>query len=1094
MLDAADASARTASHPRARLSSSAEVIVDDRDPWYKPDICLPDIPCEGTGFKQDGPQEFWRRVAGSSAQVWAGSALWTGGAATVEDATNWATWAAILAEPGNWEVQAFVAAIDTGRAITRRARYCVATELPRESGLSASPSGTHTRTCEEEFVADQAAAVVGGRGAWVSLGTYEFPEFVGCLNRPCSAYGSVMLADWVAPGDPSFPVSVLFDAVRWIIVPTATATPPPTATGTPTPPAPTQTARPPSPTVTRRAPTAQPTAEATVSGGCGSAGGDPDKDGLCSDWERQGYNGVDLPGLGADPNHQDIFVEMDYIAGFRPKPDFIPLVEQAFAAQDIALHVDLDDRLGSHGRSNAVRGYGPRVTREEFKAIKEANFGRYRRGLFHYALAVGSSSSSALGQDELGYGEHPLGTAASALDGRRGDDFIVAVGAINGRSDVPVITQASIFMHELGHNLGLLHGGPYGGAGNDKAQALLNHKPNQLSVMNYALGFRGLIYQGSPGHLDYARYALPALDEARLDERQGLGADQRIAAYGTVFFCPSDRAWAASGRAIAATGMIDWDCNGHFDDAVRANVNGDRGGLLEGPTISRLDSSPEWDHLVLTGGDIGHPGQAATFSSSTNSLSQAVAVEELREPPLSVLDEQRSSHWVRVLGATRAVGSPGEIDVPFTVVNAGELDDSYSLSAAAAGPGIEIVAAPGTVRLRPGEERGVTVVARLLSLPSGSEDVRLKLSARSGAAPRIADAAYVSISPRSPGLGQIFLPVALRGFLSDHLPPQPATPMPAPTMPPPTLTPPTTFTPVSPTATRPPLSLRGALSALSSECVVHDGRFAFVGSTDRVAVVDVSAPETPEVVTTIPSIGCPLTVADAHLMGASGRAVRVIDVSGLPASFADLGIRHSEGLISVYGLSAIGVSGSKIIASEGRHVIRVFERGDPLLSQPTGHSVPGWVAEALWMRPSGGFVVANMDHGLAFVNASGVVRTQKVPGNPIGLCAEGGFVANAGAPIFVASANFGVLRVAEEVVDKRLDTPGDPRAIECVGDRVYVVDRRSGEPSGVLILDHDLATLASATTDGGARDIAVMNNVVLLADGDDGLKVLTDEQ
>ena len=54
---------------------------------------------------------------------------------------------------------------------------------------------------------------------------------------------------------------------------------------------------------------------------CANAGGDTDGDGLCDDWEKNGLtvnvNGVavfvDLPSMGADPNHKDIFIQADFM-------------------------------------------------------------------------------------------------------------------------------------------------------------------------------------------------------------------------------------------------------------------------------------------------------------------------------------------------------------------------------------------------------------------------------------------------------------------------------------------------------------------------------------------------------------------------------------------------------------------------------------------------------------------------------------------------------------------------------------------------------------------------------------------------------------
>ena len=72
--------------------------------------------------------------------------------------------------------------------------------------------------------------------------------------------------------------------------------------------------------------------------------------------------------------------------------------------------------------------------------------------------------------------------------------------------------QAGTFMHEVGHTLGLRHGGRDG----------INCKPNYLSVMSYARQFS----DGAPlsgRRLDYSRNELPTLDETALNESAGIG-------------------------------------------------------------------------------------------------------------------------------------------------------------------------------------------------------------------------------------------------------------------------------------------------------------------------------------------------------------------------------------------------------------------------------------------------------------------------------------------------------------------------------------------------------------------------------------------
>ena len=65
---------------------------------------------------------------------------------------------------------------------------------------------------------------------------------------------------------------------------------------------------------------------------------DIDGDGIPNTWELKGYDAdgdgkidVDFPALGADPNHKDIFVEMDYMAGLLPSEDELDRITKIYA-------------------------------------------------------------------------------------------------------------------------------------------------------------------------------------------------------------------------------------------------------------------------------------------------------------------------------------------------------------------------------------------------------------------------------------------------------------------------------------------------------------------------------------------------------------------------------------------------------------------------------------------------------------------------------------------------------------------------------------------------------------------------------------------
>ncbi len=90
--------------------------------------------------------------------------------------------------------------------------------------------------------------------------------------------------------------------------------------------------------------------------------------------------------------------------------------------------------------------------------------------------------------------------------------------------------EAGTFMHELGHTLGLLHGG-----GGQLPDRFVNCKPNYLSVMQYGRQFNAAgVATGVPGvpygdliridrPLDYSRSQLQPLFENELNENDGIG-------------------------------------------------------------------------------------------------------------------------------------------------------------------------------------------------------------------------------------------------------------------------------------------------------------------------------------------------------------------------------------------------------------------------------------------------------------------------------------------------------------------------------------------------------------------------------------------
>ena len=235
--------------------------------------------------------------------------------------------------------------------------------------------------------------------------------------------------------------------------------------------------------------------------------GDSDGDGLPDIWEKMGADinddgivDVDLPVMGADAYRKDLFIEIDYMSGFEPNISALQKVVDVFDEHDITLHIDagensinFPDELSEseelEWKEKIASSYD---SNSYWKTTLDSNFNKNRKDLFRYCIYVNAFESP---------------TTLGVSNGIPGNSFISAKGLI-GRN---IIKEAANFMHELGHTLGLTHGG----AKDDD----FSYKPNHLSIMNYLYSNTGLYPNNE---INFSEYELPEIDINHVDERKGI--------------------------------------------------------------------------------------------------------------------------------------------------------------------------------------------------------------------------------------------------------------------------------------------------------------------------------------------------------------------------------------------------------------------------------------------------------------------------------------------------------------------------------------------------------------------------------------------
>ncbi|MBI5711654.1 MAG: hypothetical protein HZC42_15315 [Candidatus Eisenbacteria bacterium] len=297
---------------------------------------------------------------------------------------------------------------------------------------------------------------------------------------------------------------------------------------------------------------------------------DIDDDGLNDAWEKYGIE-VDANGRRWIPDSpqvfkKDLYVEVDCLAGRTFGPAAVELVRNAFAnvsswslpspnpgfVNGVELHAQVDETgLADPGFAGDVLGSFRTFKGSRFGTLAErdSGFTAAKRMVTRYCVFAADNATGGSGLAEL-----------------VGDDFLVSIAQFDSAGVSPIRHQAAAFMHELGHNLGLWHGG----------QDDWNHKPNYHSIMNYTWQFpvpekrdweRGW-------RLDYNRDSLQTLLENGLVDDDGIWDGSEQLRFKVPFGpaeCDGDfvvmKGWATN------TGRVDWNRDGFWGLCFDCDIN-----------------------------------------------------------------------------------------------------------------------------------------------------------------------------------------------------------------------------------------------------------------------------------------------------------------------------------------------------------------------------------------------------------------------------------------------------------------------------------------------------------------------------------------
>jgi hypothetical protein len=342
-------------------------------------------------------------------------------------------------------------------------------------------------------------------------------------------------------------------------------------------------------------------------------------DGICDEWKKTGpVYGIEIP-YGKNGaiykwycNHSnpdplnvcpqvgtpDIYMEIDYMTGHKPDATALRNLVNSFALNHIRLHILVDQDIQYHRDSTAPPSAG-NADNTAWDNIKKVYFGTAnetstgssayisdlltaKRFAFHYMLITHSQPGGYSGSSET-----------------PGNDIDISLGAQSGGGGIGTPDQqAGTMMHELGHNLNLLHGG------GDSIMC----KPNYLSVMNYLYQFSTLLPSQRP--LNYSRDSNTL--SSPVSENNGVPTTYSASNAPYVVYGNSGVAYTARAGSQSGNSCIDWDksgtCGGSDSSPNISYVSTISG--CPNPTVYSLNGFNDWGNLKI---DMFYPTEPASM-------------------------------------------------------------------------------------------------------------------------------------------------------------------------------------------------------------------------------------------------------------------------------------------------------------------------------------------------------------------------------------------------------------------------------------------------------------------------------------------------